>query len=188
MHHIQPRDRPAKDRMLPVQPRRLLRRDEELAPVRVGTRVRHAQRVRLVMFEGGELVFEFAAPDGFPARAVAVRVAALDHEFADHAVEDGVVVVAVAGVGDEVFDGFGGRGGEESEVDVAHGGVEDGRGAGFRGALGGGRVSRVSLSGFLVLDVSRGLGDLGLVGEHVEADLGKSCRDEHRVALFGFLE
>ena len=40
--------------------------------------------------------------------------------------EDGVVVISVFGMGDEVFDGFGGGFGEEADVDVAVGGVEDG--------------------------------------------------------------
>ena len=47
--------------------------------------------------------------------------------------EDGIVIVAGAGVGDEVFDSAGSGFGEEAEVDVAVGGVQDGGSAGFVG-------------------------------------------------------
>ena len=130
-----------------------------------------------------ELVLEFLAPDAFSARAVAEWVPALDHELADHAVEDGVVVVAAARVRDEVFYGSGGGFGEEAEVDVAVCGVDDGRGAGVGGAdfdfLEGGE-----LFGLFVLHVARGFADFGVVGEHVEAGLAGAGADEEGVALF----
>ena len=173
--------------MLPIQPRRLLRRDEELATVRVRPRIGHADRVRLVVFQRAELVLELAAPDGFAAGAVAERVAALNHELADDTVEDGVVVVAGFGVGDKVLDGFRGGFGEEAEVDVAVGGVQDGRGSGFVG-LGVAFRPGVEVAGFFVLDVASGSSDFGFVGEDVEADFSASGSDEHGVAGFGFLE
>lgn len=117
--------------MLLIQPRRLLRRDEKLAAVRIRSRVRHAHRIRLIVPQRAKLVLELAAPDGFAAGPVTHGVAALDHELADDAVEDGVVVVAIFRVRDKVLNGFRGSFGEEAEVDVAVGGVEDGSGAGF---------------------------------------------------------
>lgn len=45
--------------------------------LRVGSRIGHADCVRLVVFEGGELVGELSAPDAFAAGAVAERVATL---------------------------------------------------------------------------------------------------------------
>ena len=139
------------------------------------------------MLQGGKLVLEFAAPDGFATGAVAEGVAALDHEFADDAVEDGVIVVAGFGVGDEVLDGFGGGFGEEAEVDIAIGGVKDRGGASLVGfellfAVG------VEVAGFFVLDISGGFGDFGLVGEDVEADFAAGGGDKHGVAGFGFLK
>lgn len=77
MHDVQPLHRAAEDGVFPVQPGRLLGRDEELRAVGVGARVGHADRVRLVVLERRELVAEFAAPDAFAARAVAEGVAAL---------------------------------------------------------------------------------------------------------------
>ena len=165
MHDIHALDRAAENRMLLVQPGRFLGGDEELRAVGVGPGVGHADRVRLVVAQRGEFVGELGAPDGFAAGAVAERVAGLDHEFADHAVEDGVVVVAGAGVGGEVFDGARGGVGEEADVDVAIGGVEDGGGRevggfGFRWVL---RVREVAR--FFVLYVAGGFAGFGVVGE-----------------------
>lgn len=63
--------------MFLIQPRRLLRRDEELGPVGVGAGVGHADRVGLVVFERREFIGEFGAPDAFAARAVAEGITAL---------------------------------------------------------------------------------------------------------------
>ena len=101
--------------------------------------------------------------------------------------EDGVVVVACFGVCDEVFDGFGGGFGEEAEVDVAVGGVEDGGGAGF-GGFGFDGFASVEVAGFFVLDVPGGFADFGFVGVDVEADFAGAGGYEHWVAFFGFLE
>jgi hypothetical protein len=51
-----------------------------------------------------ELILERAAPHGLATTAVAPRVAALDHELLDDAVEDEVVVVPSLGEGNKVFD------------------------------------------------------------------------------------
>jgi hypothetical protein len=110
--------------------------------------------------EARKLVLELLAPDTLAARAVAHGVARLDHELADHAVEDDVVVVAVAGVRDEVLDGLGRGLGEEADGDVAVGGVKGGCGScgGFAGFLFGlfGEVA-----GLFVVDVAFGFGDAG---------------------------
>lgn len=71
---------------------------------------------------GADLVFEFAArEDGFAAAAGSCRVAALDHEVGDDAVEGGVVVVGAGAEGGEVLAGFGGVGCVEFEDYGAHG-------------------------------------------------------------------
>lgn len=63
--------------MLLIQPRCLLRRDEKLRAVGVGPRVRHADRVRLVVFQRGELVGKLGTPDAFAAGAIAKGIATL---------------------------------------------------------------------------------------------------------------
>src|SRR5262249_40472696 len=82
------------DGVLPVEPARLADRDEELRPARTGSRVGTGQQVRPAELEVRvDLVLELvprAAPSGTR------RVAALDHEAADHPVEDGAVVVGAA--------------------------------------------------------------------------------------------
>ena len=169
MHHVEPLHRPPENRMLLVQPGRPLRRDEELTAVRVRSRIRHTDRVRLVMLERREFVGEFFAPDAFAARPITERIAALDHEFAYDAVEDCVVVIAVLAVGYEVLDGFGGGVGKEADVDVAVRGVQNGCGAALRG-LGFDLLAGVEVLGLLILHVARRLADVCLVGEDVEAD------------------
>src|SRR5690242_8204740 len=84
-------DHRAEHRVLAVEPRRRAVRDEELAAVRAGPRVRHREDAGLVVLEpADELVAELVAR---AAAAVAVRAAALDHEIGDHAVEREAVVV-----------------------------------------------------------------------------------------------
>lgn len=51
-----------------------------------------------------KLVFELSAPDGFSAGAVAQRVARLNHETLDHAMEDDAVVVPILRMSGEIFD------------------------------------------------------------------------------------
>ena len=43
-----------------------------------------------------EFVFEFVAPDGSAAGTITQRVASLNHELGDHAVEDDTLKVATA--------------------------------------------------------------------------------------------
>src|SRR5262245_11911044 len=125
--HVHPGRDLAEDGVLAVEPRRGLGRDdEELAAVRVRPRVRHRERAAddLVLVE---LVLELVAGT---ARPGARRVAALDHEVRDHAVEDDAVVEAVARELREVLDGLGRIVVEELERDVAVVGVERRRGHG----------------------------------------------------------
>lgn len=69
--------------------------------------------------------------------------------------EDDVVVVAVLGVGDKVLDGFGRGFGEEADMDVAVGGVDDGGGA-CCGKLRFDLLLGVDVAGLLVLNVALG--------------------------------
>lgn len=95
----------AKNRMRAIQMPRRRERDEKLTPVRIRARVRHAQHAG-----GGvrELRDDFvaepaAAPvDAAAAAAGARRVAGLDHEVPDHAVDGRVVVVVRCREGGEV--------------------------------------------------------------------------------------
>ena len=74
--------------MLVVQPRRRAARDKKLATVRVLPVVGHGQHARLVMLDRERLVAEPRPVDALAAAAVALhKVAALDHEALDHAVE-----------------------------------------------------------------------------------------------------
>ena len=139
------------------------------------------------MFQRGEFVLEFFAPDAFAAGAIAKGVTALNHKFFDDAMEDGVVIIAISRMSYKVLNGLGCGVREEADVNVAVGGVDDGGVAGLNGfCFEGG--ARVEVFGFFVLDVAGGFCDFGFVGEKVEADFAGAGGDEHGVALFGFLE
>ena len=98
----------AKDCMLPIQPGRRRERNEELAPVRVGTTIGHAEHACASVFQGGfDFVFELFTIDGITAAACASRVASLDHEIRDDAMEDDVVIVAPLSESREIFASFG---------------------------------------------------------------------------------
>ena len=97
MNDVQPRRRSPKDTathasappfhksekdapVLAIQPRRRCASDEELTPVRLGSRVRHADRVGSVVFERRvELVVERVAPEGFSSGPISERVSGLQH-------------------------------------------------------------------------------------------------------------
>ena len=108
------------------------------------------------------LVLELVAR---PAGAGAGRVAPLQHEAVDDAVEDHAVVKPLAGEEDEVVDGLRGVLGEELDVDLPHAGVD----------LGGVMLGRVDghLRRFLVLLLCHGGSLLGL-------RLGVALRARHR--------
>ena len=118
--------------------------DEELGAVSAGAGVGHGEAAGLVEGEGGvELIFEHVAG---VANAGAERVATLDHEAGDDAVEDGAVIEPFAvdffegewvrpvlggsGEADEVGDGDGSLLIVELAGEAAHGGVKDNGGAG----------------------------------------------------------
>ncbi|KAI0560751.1 hypothetical protein FGB62_101g018 [Gracilaria domingensis] len=89
-HHVQAADHRAEHHVLAVQPRGLLRADEELRAVGVGPGVGHGQRAGAQVLEREVLVVELVAVDGLAARAVVVgEVTALAHEVGDHAVDCG---------------------------------------------------------------------------------------------------
>lgn len=93
----------AKDGVLAVEPRRRRQRDEELAAVRVGAGVGHAEDAGAVVAEVGvDLVGKLVAVDRGAAAAGARRVAGLDHKVGDDAVHERVVVVAARGERREV--------------------------------------------------------------------------------------
>ena len=121
--------------MLAVEPRtRIGRHDEELRAVRVRPRVGHRDRAAddLVVVD---LVLERVAG---PAGPGAGRVAALDHEVADDAVEDHPVIEALAGEVGEVRDRLRRVLVEEGQLDVAVVGVQDRLGHAPRGYRPGG--------------------------------------------------
>ena len=99
----------SENRILPIQVRRLVERDEKLAPVRPRPFVRHAQRAaRVVPQRRLDLVFEGRAVD---TRAVFCAArgwrAGLEHEGRDQAVDRAGVVEARGAEGEEVVGCFG---------------------------------------------------------------------------------
>ena len=96
--------------------------DEELAAIRVRAGIGHRQDAGAAVAQGGmEFIGKLIAG---AAHAGAGRVAALDHERLDDAVEGGVVVEAIARQEDEVVHGLGGLISEELDDDVALAGLE----------------------------------------------------------------
>src|SRR4029077_5195916 len=81
----------AEDAVLVVEPGRRGERNEELAAVGVGPRIRHRENSRLAMARlRTELVGELVA---WSSRTRPERVAALNHETLDHAMKHEAVVV-----------------------------------------------------------------------------------------------
>jgi len=119
MNRLQPRDRPPKNRMLLIQPRRSRRRDKELTPVRPGASVSHADRIRPIVLQiVTELVLKLFPPDALATGTISERVSGLNHEFWNDAVEDHALEVSASGVTDKVLDRQWGLLWEQSEVDV----------------------------------------------------------------------
>ena len=118
--------------MLPIQKRRRHRRDEKLASISILPRVRHTQQSRSIMLQREVLVGKcFGAVDaGTPGAVTVEKVAALQHEGGDYAVEFGPFVALRATEGglrlagaelSEVFGGLGDGVGEELDQDAAEG-------------------------------------------------------------------
>lgn len=92
--------------MVPIQPRRRRQRQKELAAVRAGPGIGHAENARARVLQVlADLVLKLFTVDAGAAAACACRIAALHHEVLDDAVEDGVVVVAARRESGEVFAG-----------------------------------------------------------------------------------
>eukprot|EP00469_Lotharella_globosa_P009903 CAMPEP_0167790076 /NCGR_PEP_ID=MMETSP0111_2-20121227/11090_1 /TAXON_ID=91324 /ORGANISM="Lotharella globosa, Strain CCCM811" /LENGTH=151 /DNA_ID=CAMNT_0007682415 /DNA_START=207 /DNA_END=662 /DNA_ORIENTATION=- len=80
--------------VLAVEPRGGDSGDEELRPVGIRTRVRHAQVVLAGVAEGKVFIGEFLAVDGLASGAVTpCEVSGLAHEVRDDTVEAGALVV-----------------------------------------------------------------------------------------------
>lgn len=85
-------------RMLAVEPRCWRERDEELASVCIWPAVGHAQDSRTcVLQRRADLVFELLPVDGASSPPCTGRVACLNHEVGDDAMDYNVVVVASLG-------------------------------------------------------------------------------------------
>mmetsp|Transcript_18822 Transcript_18822/g.54445 ORF Transcript_18822/g.54445 Transcript_18822/m.54445 type:complete len:585 (-) Transcript_18822:444-2198(-) len=111
--------------MLVVQPRSGHRRDEELTPVGVRTRVGHGHREGSIVTKlSDELVLELSSPAALSSRTVAERIPRLEHETLDDPVKDDVVVVPAPRVRAEIFDGTGHVVGIEPDVNVPRAGTE----------------------------------------------------------------
>ena len=154
--------------MLIIQPRGRHDRDEKLRAIGVGPGIGHAECVGMVVLQRRmELVLKLPAPNGLPARSVALGVPGLHHEALDDPVENVPVEVAVPRVHDKVLHAPRALLGEERDVDVAHGGVDDdGVGDAFLA---------------LVVDRGHGLFLAGLFVEHVAVVLLR--RRVHRGAF-----
>lgn len=99
---------------------RRCQRDEELATVRVRTRVGHAQGVRSVVLQiRPKFVFELASPYTFATGTGPGGIARLYHETLDDSVEYVTVEVAVLRVHAEVLDRLRNVLAEEIHVDIA---------------------------------------------------------------------
>jgi hypothetical protein len=98
---------PAKDCMFSIEPRRRRKRDKELRSIRVWARVGHAQDAGARVLQTWiDLVLKFLAKDGASSATGPCRIATLNHEVGDDAVEDGVVIVAATDEGGEIVAGL----------------------------------------------------------------------------------
>jgi hypothetical protein len=82
VHHVESLHGTSKDSMLVVEPGSLLRGYEELTAVGVGARVGHGQSVGFIVSQTRKLIGELASPDRLATGTVALRITALNHEFA----------------------------------------------------------------------------------------------------------
>ena len=92
-----------------------------------GPSVRHRDGEGTIMTKlSDKLILEFTSPDRFAAGAIAKRIARLQHEALDDAMENHVVIVSVLGMAAKVFHRSRDCVGEKSDVYVSLGRSEDG--------------------------------------------------------------
>lgn len=115
----------SKNCVFSIQRRSRRQRDEELTPIRVRTSISHRYNPRSSMLQlRAYLVFKCPAVDGLPVAPGATRIAALDDEILDYAVELDVVVVSPPGELNEVAAGSGGVPVVHLDGEGAHGGLD----------------------------------------------------------------
>lgn len=133
-----------KDSVLSIQVRSLVKGNEKLAAVGIGTFVGHAQNAALVVFElRFDLIFKRLAID---ARTVLGRSGSrrtgLDHERRDETVEGRVIVGVGCAEGEKVVGRLGAGAAEEFKFEVAVGCMQcDGHDSWYVGVLGTGTKS-----------------------------------------------
>ena len=74
----------------------------------------------------GKLVLKLCTPNAFSAGTITLGITALDHKVVDNPVEGKTVVIAILGMGNEVFYRFRSLILEEADGNVAHIGFNDG--------------------------------------------------------------
>lgn len=127
---IVPLDDLAKNSVLSIQVGSGGEGDEELAPVGIGTLVRHAHDTsRIVSQRRTYLIFEELGGgiiDGRRGLRLGIRggAASLDHEVGDQAVEGTAIVEGRGAEGEEVLGCLGDRLAEDLNLDVAFGSVQ----------------------------------------------------------------
>ena len=111
----------AEDGVLAIEPGGGDMGDEELAAIGARARIGHGEETGAIMLESwSKFVGKFVAG---AAHAGAGRVATLDHEIRDNAVEGEAIVEALACQIEEVGDGKGCLAGEEGGMDITLGSV-----------------------------------------------------------------
>src|SRR5262249_42693184 len=89
-HDVVSLDHLAENTMLVIEPRCGGHRDKELTAVRIGSGVRHRKKARLAVLQR-RMKFVRETVTGTAASG-AFRIASLDHEIGNYAMEDGAVV------------------------------------------------------------------------------------------------
>src|SRR5690348_13489387 len=98
---------------------RLFRGDKKLTPIGIGSCISHTQSIRLVMLQRAELILEFLPPNTFSTSTISQRITTLNHKLPDHSMENGVVVISLLRMHNEVLDGFRGSVWEEANMDIS---------------------------------------------------------------------
>lgn len=141
------------------------------------------------MLQRRKLVLKLAAPDTLSTCAISKRIAPLNHEFPNHAMEDGAIIVSVPAMCHKVLDRLWRRLGEQSHVDISHRRVDNCRLPCLLDRVCTRLLGCSSLPcRLLVEDIAVRLGGSRVVGEYVEAGLLVRRAEEHGVAGLGFGE